>query len=134
MPSKTGGQLLAAAARTATNSTSVQTDREHRGVRLFLNVTANPAGVETLTVSIEMVDPVAYATGAVTSRAITAYPATTAATNATYVYELYPGAVETAATANHEVQGGTLPTLWRATVTHSSTGSWTYTLGYEALL
>lgn len=134
MPSKTGGSLLASAARTATNSTAVQTDLTHPGVRLFLNVTANPGGVETLAVQIEMIDPVSYATGTVLGRAITAFPATTAAANATYVYELYPGAIETVATANHEVQGGSLPTLWRATVTHSAAGSWTYTLGFEALL
>ena len=133
MFAKEAGQLLASAARTATTSTPVQTDVQHTGVRLFLNATANPGGAETLTVSIEMVDPVAYKDGTVVSSAITAFAATAAAANDEYVYELYPGSVETSATANHEVQGGSLPTLWRVKVTHSGAGSWTYTLGYDLI-
>lgn len=133
MAAKKAGQLLASAARTATNSTPVQTDFEHTGVRLFLNVTANPGGAETLAVQVEMVDPVAYKDGTVVSRAVTAFAATAAAANDTYVYELYPGSVETSATASHEVQGGSLPTLWRVKVTHSASGSWTYTLGYDLI-
>jgi hypothetical protein len=125
--------LLSSAARTATNTTAIQTDREHRGVRLFLNVTANPGGAETLTVSLNMVDPITGGAAGGVTRAITAWPATTAATSATYVYELYPGAVETAATANHEVQGGTLPIFYSVTVTHSASGSWTYALAADLI-
>ena len=114
------------------------TSPNHMGVRLFLNVTANPGGAETLTVSVDMVDPAlnpvsGYAAPASSTRTITAFPATTAAASGTYVYELYPGGVETAATANHEVQGGTLPSFWRPTVTHSASGSWTYSLAFDLL-
>jgi hypothetical protein len=90
-----------------------------------------------LTVSIEWVDPVSAAV-----KALTAFPAITASTLGAspaagvreFVYELYPGAVETAAVANHEVQGGSLPRTLHPKVTHSSTGSWTYSLGYGLVL
>lgn len=135
MPKSTG-TLLSSAARTATQSLPIIKSANHSGVRLFLNVTANPGGAETLTVSIDMVDPASNPASGGTAavvRTITAFPAAAAATNATYVYELYPGAVETAATANYEVQGGSLPTFWRPVVTHSSSGSWTYTLSYDLI-
>lgn len=124
------GTLLASAARTASTQSAdqdVQT-RNPVGVRLFLDVTANPGAAETLTVQIEMKDPVSNK-----YRAVTAFPAIAAATNATYIYELYPSVIETTATANHEVQGGTIPRVWRANVTHSAGGSWTYSIGYSEL-
>ncbi len=121
------GTLLASAARTASKTSDAQVNTTSRGVGLFLDVTANPGGAETLTVKIEWVDPVS---GKV--RAITAFSAIPAATNATYLYTLYPGALSSV--TNQEVQQGALPKGWRVTVTHSSTGEWTYSLGYCLLV
>jgi len=52
---------------------------------------------------------------------------------ATLAYTVYAGALETAALANHEVQGLPLPRNWRATVEHSKGGKWTYSLSYQPL-
>jgi hypothetical protein len=131
------GTVLASAARTATPSIANITNYNARGVRLFLNVTATPNNAETLTVAVEWVDPVSAAV-----KALTAFPAITATTLGAspaagvreFVYELYPGSVETVAVANHEVQGGSLPRTLHPKVTHSSTGSWTYSLGYGLVL
>lgn len=117
--------LLESAARTATtNSKDVFAFKTDAGVIVYLNVSANPGGAETLTVAIQGQDP---ATGNWIT--LTAYPATAAAANAAYTYELHPGAAETTALANHEASAGVLPRTFRVKVTHSAAGSWTYTVG-----
>ena len=115
--------LLAAAGRTATTATGDQTAVNHRGAVLFLNVTANPGGGESLTLEVQEKDPVSggYAT-------VTAFAAVVAA-NGLFVYTIYPGAAETGAVAGHEVQALPLPRTWRARVVHSAAGAWTYSLG-----
>lgn len=126
------GVLLPSTARTATTSTSDVTLTGTRGVQLYIDFTATPNNSETATVSIEAKDP---ASGKY--QAMTAFAALTASglganpTTATYLYTIYPGGAETAATANHEVQALPLPQVWRVKVTHSSSGSWTYTLGFS---
>lgn len=118
--------LLSSAARTATTDgpqVSISGKR-YRGIIVYLDVTANPGGAETLSPQVQALDP-----ASAKFLNVTAYPVTAAAANASYIYELYPGAVETVALANHEVMGGSLPQTFRVKVTHSSTGSWTYTLG-----
>ncbi len=119
--------LLASAARTAATPTPDQINYNGRGVVLLLNVTANPGGAETLTVSIEAKIGGVY-------RTMTAFPATAAAANATYLYLLYPGIVETVAVANLEPQALVLPRGWRGVVTPSASGSWTYQLDGSLLL
>jgi len=116
--------ILASRSRSATTNSEDQVNHYCRGVRLFLDVTANPGNDETLTLAIEMKDP---ASGKY--RSITPYVPTVANTNDTYIYELYPGSLETVPTPNHEVQGGSLPRTWRVKVTHSGTGVWVYSLG-----
>ena len=122
--------LLASAARTtALQGTGPdQGNTRSRGVYLFLDVTANPGGAETLTVAIQIKDKVSGK-----YRTITAFTAAAAATNATYIYALYPSVTETAATANLEVQSLPLPALWRAVVTPSASGSWTYSLAAQTV-
>jgi hypothetical protein len=121
--------LLASAVRTATTSTDDITSAG-AGAIVFLDVTATPNDAQTLTVSLQAKDPV---TGKYVT--ITAFAALTASvigatsTTATYAYTLRPGAAETAAVANHEVQALAVPKLWRVTVTHSAAGNWTYTVG-----
>lgn len=117
--------LLASAARTASTNSADQTNQNGRVLALFLNVTGNPGGAETLTVQVQWKDPVS--TG---YQNLTTFPAIAAATNGSWVYLVGLGVAETVATANLEVQSVTLPRTWRATVTHSAAGSWTYSLGY----
>lgn len=117
--------LLESGARTATTTTPDQkAGRLHRGVRLYLNISDDAGGSETLTVQIQGQDP---ASGAWVNA--TKFTAESAATTGTFQYELYPGSVDTGTIDKYQVQGGALPRTWRAVVTHSSTGSWTYSLG-----
>jgi hypothetical protein len=130
--------LLASAARTAAaNSDQVRQAAVdmNRGIVLILDVTATPNNGETLTPSVQIYDPISakYQT-------LTAFKATkkgeeigATSTTTTLLYTLYPGASETESTASHEVQALPLPAIWRAVVTPSSTGSWTYSLAYQTL-
>ncbi len=111
--------ILSSAARTATTNSPDIVNYDHKGIMLLLNVTANPGGVVTLLLSVEAKIGGVY-------RALTAFTVTAAATNANYAYTLLPGAAETAAIANHEVQALPIPRVFRVTVTHSAAGSWTY--------
>jgi hypothetical protein len=121
--------LLASAARTASTNTADQTNYNHRGVIVHLDITANPGGAETLTVEIYAKCP---ASGEY--HLMTGFPAVAAATNAHYAYVLYPAAVETVNAARTEIQGLVLPRTWRARILHSAAGSWTYSLGAQSIL
>jgi len=125
--------LLERKARTATAQTPDQvTGSRARGVQLILDVTKAPENEDKLTVSIQARAPV---TGKYVT--LTAFAATSKGEElgegATLAFTLYPGASETAAIGSHEVQALPLPTRWRAVVTHSGEGSWTYSLGALAL-
>lgn len=125
--------LLKSEERTATTSSEDQTSASNqRGVFLVLDITKAPEAEETLTVEIEARDP---ATGKYVT--LTAFAASKKGkelgAGATLAYTLLPGAAETSAVANHEVQALGLPSSWRAKVTHSGAGKWTYTLGALAL-
>jgi hypothetical protein len=130
----TEGTLLASAARTTTTNSADQTNYNATGVVISVDFTATPNNAETITVSLQAKDPVSakYVT-------ITAFTALTASalgatpTTETYLYSLYPGALETAATAKHEVQALALPRTWRVAMTHSAGGSWTYSVGYSLI-
>lgn len=127
------GTLLRSEARTATAQSQDQISRrDQRGVTLVLDVTAAPNANDTLTVSIEAKDP---ATGKYVT--LTAFAASKKGSEVqagtTLAFTIYPAAAETAAVANHESQALPLPSRWRAVVTHSAEGSWTYTLGSLAL-
>lgn len=122
------GTLLASASRTATTSAAAPTNVErYRGVMLILDVTTAVAA-ETLTLQVEVFDP-----ASATWEAITGFAATAAEFSGEKVYVIYPGAVETAAIADQEVAGIPVPYRWRATITHSASGAWTYSLGYHDL-
>lgn len=133
MPAPGFGTVLESAARTASaNSSDIENQTGARGVRLYVDFTATPNNAETVTPSIQVKDPVSAKYVTVTAfTALVASAIGAAPTTQTYVYELYPGALETAATAFHEVQGGTLPHKWRVRVVHSAAGSWTYTVGFS---
>lgn len=106
------GTLLASAARTADTQSSDQINIGAVGVMIFVNVTAVPGGAETLTPIIQFKDSVSSNYGT-----LQAGPVITA-TGLYYV---------TAAPSN----GLSLPRNWRLNMDHSSTGSWTYSVGYS---
>lgn len=123
--------LLASAARTATTNTSDLT-ATGRGVMLVLNVTAEAAS-ETLALKIQGKDPVSGNWFDVTNFG-TMYTSTGEAPTRTKAAVLYPGVIAAdhvgvaAGTDGTIAKSGVLPATWRAVVTHSSTGSWTYSL------
>ena len=124
------GTLLASAARTVTTSSPNQTNHNSRGVIIYLTVTANPGGAETLKVSLIYIDPVS---GAESSDI--ASNTTVAATNGLYTLQIYPSTLDTTdSQANNATYSTMLPRTWKATVTPSAAGSFTYSLGYSLIL
>ena len=128
--------LLASAARTATATSSDQT-ATGRGVMLVLNVTAEAAS-ETLSLKIQGKDPISGNYFDITSFG-TMYTSTGEAPTRTKAAVLYPGVLAAdhvgvaAGTDGTIAKSGVLPATWRAVVTHSSTGSWTYSLAAVAI-
>jgi hypothetical protein len=125
--------LIKSEACTATKHSDDQTaPNGRRGVTLVLDITKAPNANETLTLSIEARDP---ATGKYVT--LTAFAASKKGeelqAGTTLAFTLYPAAAETSALAGHEVMALPLPTRWRATVTPSGAGAWTYSLGSLSL-
>jgi hypothetical protein len=119
----TEGTLLASAARVATTSSADQVNYNARGVRVFVNVTVVPT-VETLTVAVQEKDPVSgnYLT------LIAA--AADAASGQKVTLVVYPGCIAVANVCANTPLGRT----WRVTVTHSASGSFTYSCGFAYVL
>lgn len=119
--------ILASASRATTTSSSDQTNYSGRGVYLYLNVTVNPGGAETLTLNVQIKDPVSgtyltvYSTGALTTFG--------GGATGMEVIMLYPGISEASAIANSAPQPIALPRTWRVNIVHSAGGSWTYSVG-----
>lgn len=125
--------LLESAARAATTSgPDVISHVEEAGALLLLNVTAAPNNEETLTVQVEAKDEISGSYVPITTFAAQKKGSELQA-DTLLAFTVAPGAVETTATANHEVQGLPIPKVWRAKVTHSGAGSWTYSLSYQPL-
>jgi len=95
-------------------------------------VAAEAEEAGTLALSLELRDPASGKFVPLTAFAVTK-KASELGAGATLAYTLYPGALETAAVANHEVMALALPGKWRVKVTHSAGGKWTYTVGASAL-
>lgn len=123
----TEGTALASAVRAASTSSSDLTNYNARGVMLFVNITANPGGGETLTPKIEAKDPIS-GTYARLGAAFTAINA--GGGNAMYTYVFFPAVTAGQDGNNNAV----LPKTWRVTVTHSASGNWTYSVGYCTLV
>jgi hypothetical protein len=129
--------LLASAARTATTSSTDQTNFNGRGVHIVVNVTAE-AGVTTLTLTVQGKDPVSVnyydlITG------IVVYNAAVDTPTVTRTVALYPGLI----TADAIGAGNTnlisqksivLPRTWRITITPSDASSQTYSVGGSNIL
>lgn len=127
------GTLLKSEAKAATRtSDDVNTPAGVRGVLITLDVTAATNTAQTLTLQLEAKDPSSGKYLPITAFAASKKGEEIQA-GATTAFMLYPGALETGAVANHEVQGLGLPRKWRVKVTHSGAGSWTYSVGVSPL-
>ena len=115
------GTLLASAARTTTTSSADQTNYNGQAVAVTLNITAVPGG-DTVTLSIEAKDPVSGAYTAILT-------GSAEAGTATRRYRVGTNIAAVANLAAADVLGRT----WRATVTHSAAGSFTYSVGYDVM-
>lgn len=109
---------LASAARTATANSADITNHNARGVAIWFNITAVPT-IETVTLSVSAKDPISGVYS-------TIFTGAAEAAAATRFYQIYPGVTETA-TVDAAIA---LPRTWRVTVTHSASGSFTYSVGY----
>jgi hypothetical protein len=123
----TEGTLLASAARTTTTNSSVVTNYNAKGAWVFIDVTANPGGAETLTIKLRLRDPV---TGKMVPHPIQL--AVPAATNGTYALHFMPGASGNGSQVTSASAG--LPRQWDVQVVHSAAGSWTYSVGYSLIV
>lgn len=106
--------LLASAARTTTTVTANQTNRNHRGVLLHLQVSVFGGG--SLTVKI------------IIPGDIEIFRSSAFAATGQWVLFCYPGATETWASPNIEGTALPLPQLWKVEVTHATGDSITYAL------
>jgi len=126
---------LASAARTASTQTADQTNYNGGGAKVFLDVTATPNNAETLTLTVEEKDPASSKYVQIASfTALVASVLTATPTTETYEYEIGPGIAETIAVTKHELQALQLNRTWRVNVLHSSSGSWTYSVGIANLV
>lgn len=117
------GALIASASRTASSSTSIQTNHNARGVILALDVTAVPVTSETLTIEVKI------SVNGQTSQAIALY--TIPNTIGKYFLMVAPELVEKdGATLKVKQVSALLPRSWYTVITHSAASAWTYSLSH----
>jgi hypothetical protein len=114
------GTLLASAARTATTTSAIQTNYNHRGVAVYFFATV--VGTGTIQVSI---------TGYANSLGFTAATGSAVSSSAA-VLLMYPGVVD--ADTSVDARAVVLPRSWDATITKSDASSWTYQVTYALIL
>lgn len=124
MKGNTEDTLMASAARTATTSSPNQVNYNARGVIVVMNITAVP-GVDTVTLAIQGIDPASGNVYVISSDA---------AIGETGLRQVlvYPGAG--AEVSMEKISPVPLPRTWRVAVTHSGSGSFTYSIGYQLIL
>jgi hypothetical protein len=117
--------LLASAARTADTASADQTNYNHRGAIIWVDVTAR-AGSTTMTPYVQVKDPATdqYNTGWGGSAIDTA--------DGTRVYYFYPGASTTASFSDETCLA--FPRTWRFFLDHSDTDSITYSVGAAMII
>lgn len=122
--------LVLSGVRTTAPAIATQSNLNHRGVLLFLNVTA-ASGTGGLTVRLQAIEPV---TGTAVVNLLTAAAAVTA--TGLYTYALYPGLPSPAVALGGVTmaQNGVLPRVWTAAVSLGDTSSYTYSLSYALIL
>jgi hypothetical protein len=116
---------ISAVGLTSTQSGATITNPNARGIMMFLDITSNPGGAETLALDLQVIAPTAG-----TFQSIAASQPFTAASNGLFTYQIYPGITEASDVAAQKIQGMAIPRKFRVRVIHSSTGAWSYTLGY----
>lgn len=116
---------LASAARTATTNSADQTNYNAKGLYVYFAITAVP-GTDTVTLTIQAKGPVAGTYETLLTGAAEVG-------TATRCYLLYPGA-GAAANGVDVVNAFPLPRTWRITITHSGSGSFTYSVGANLIL
>lgn len=121
--------LIATAAYTTAQTSPTQTNKSHKGVMLFLDVTGNAGATKTLSVKIQAKDPTS-------TNWVTIYDFGVVVTNATgtFVCLLYPGITTGDISSGNVAKSGNLPRTWRAVVTPSDATAWTYSLGASGLI
>jgi len=130
--------LVPAGTRTVAPPIATQSNLNHRGVLLFLNVTASPANAAaSLTPRLQAIEPV---TGTVVVALLTGVPIVASGTPNSavglYTYAYYPGLPNPAAALGGITlaQNGLLPRVWTATVTPTTGDAWGYSLAYALSL
>jgi hypothetical protein len=121
--------LLASSARTTTTNSPDQTNYNGRGVLLVLNVTAQPGGGETLSLKLQAKD-------SISASYIDVADAGVLFTAATGIKALlvYPGVLAADLVSGMTGKSAVVPRTFRAVVTHSASGSWTYSLSGVTVL
>lgn len=130
--------LVPAGTRTVAPPIATQSNLNHRGVLLFLNVTASPANAAaSLTPRLQAIEPV---TGTVVVALLTGAAIVASATPNSavglYTFAYYPGLPSPAAALGGITlaQNGILPRVWTATVTPATADAWAYSLSYALSL
>jgi hypothetical protein len=113
------GVLLASAARTTTTSSASQTNYNHRGVIVHLDVTS--AGTGTLQVQINGTSGI----GAF----VLALGTASAGSN---LLIAYPGVID--ADTSYDAKSVVLTRVWTVTINKSDASSWTYSVGYALIV
>ena len=122
------GTLLASAARTTNTSGVAMVNPNHRGLILYVNVTAVSGTSPTLQLRVNAIDPITGTAFAIWTPAALAPPV--AATE--YVYALYPTALAESFTVT---MNGILPRTWSVdALIGGTTPSVTFSLGYSLLV
>lgn len=112
---------ITASGATTTQTGADQTNYNHRGAIIVLDMTS--VGTGNVTLSVQGKD-------ALSGKYYTIFTGSAISTNSTNVYTIYPGAT---ATANVSVSYP-LPRTWRVTVTANNANATTYTVGASLIL
>lgn len=115
-------QLMASAARTATNNSGDKRNAVHRGIRVHIKVTADPAAA-SVTYTLQGKDNI---TGDYYTLLASA---PVAAVGDTFLH-VYPGIAEVA----NQAKSAVLPPYWRLLATHADGDSMTYQCTAELLV
>ena len=121
--------VLASAARTATTNSADLTNHNARGVLVFLDVTVNPGGAETLLMSVEVKDPISGKYHNLEAGNANAFGGTTG----DELIVVYPGS-SLAEDGVDQAAEYPLGRTYRITITHSAGGTWNYSLGAQLVL
>jgi hypothetical protein len=117
--------IQASSAQTATQTSADQTNYNHRGIMLVVDVTN--AGTGSITPEIDFKDPVS---GKYVSLLTASTPITS---NGTYVYVIYPNAPAAAGAITQSYAFG-LPRTFRTKITANNANSVTYSIGAILML